>query len=69
MINPPYMREVLVTTDYESWFPAMLANVDSESVVFAATTDDHPICWCDGYCWNSNSHGEGSAKVLSWREL
>lgn len=69
MKNPPYMKEVSVTVDYESWFPAMLTHVDEDSIVFTATTEDYPCCWCDGYCWNSNSHGEESAKVLSWREL
>lgn len=72
--DAPYNQAVEIKIGRRK-FPAILlhnASMSSEEEScdqWQATTDDHPKCWSDGACWESNEDGNTSLQPEAWRAL
>lgn len=38
-------------------------------ICWVADTDEHPECWHDGTCWESNADEQASDPVIAYRRL
>lgn len=74
MRSAPYDTTVEVLAD-GCWFPAKLRQAASMTEggdpcdQWIATTDDHPACWSEGCCWESNVDEQMSAQPKAWRTV
>lgn len=51
------MREGFMTSD------------EQDCVCWVAHTEDFPVCWHDGVCWESNADENESDPVVAYRRL
>lgn len=69
----PYWKHVEVKVG-RRWFLAMkvangsLDENERPCDQWQALTDNHPACWSDGACWESNADGNMSAQPEAWRK-
>lgn len=51
-------------------FEAQWTHLDGDTCGWAASYEgEHPPCWCDGFCWGSNSNEQPSLRPTHWKPL
>jgi len=75
MADAPLDRTIILKTWRGKSFPARWRDgfLDSEERDCGCWTAEeegnHPACWDDGVCWESNADGMHSEQPIGWKEV